>query len=69
MISPCLCIAGPAATVPDGIRGSRQPRLGRSRRAANTTTLPTGSNVNTAMLDALAVPHPELVAGTPDSYG
>jgi endoglycosylceramidase len=29
----------------------------------------TGSNVNTAMLDALAVPHPELVAGTPDSYG
>ncbi len=30
---------------------------------------PTGSNVNTAMLDALAVPHPELVAGTPDSYG
>ena len=30
---------------------------------------PTGSNVNTAMLDALAVPHPELVAGTPESYG
>jgi endoglycosylceramidase len=30
---------------------------------------PTGSNVNTAMLDALAAPHPELVAGTPDSYG
>ena len=30
---------------------------------------PTGSNVNTAMLDALAVPHPELVAGTPRSYG
>jgi endoglycosylceramidase len=29
---------------------------------------PTGSNVNTAMLDALAVPHPELVAGTPGSY-
>jgi endoglycosylceramidase len=30
---------------------------------------PTGTNVNTAMLDALAVPHPELVAGTPQSYG
>jgi endoglycosylceramidase len=30
---------------------------------------PTGTNVNTSMLDALAVPHPELVAGTPDSYG
>ncbi|HEY1700117.1 MAG TPA: cellulase family glycosylhydrolase [Trebonia sp.] len=30
---------------------------------------PAGSNVDTAMLDALAVPHPELVAGTPQSYG
>jgi endoglycosylceramidase len=30
---------------------------------------PAGSNVNTGMLDALAVPHPELVAGTPGSYG
>jgi endoglycosylceramidase len=30
---------------------------------------PTGSNVNEAMLAALAVPHPELVAGTPVSYG
>lgn len=35
----------------------------------NPAAAPTGSNVNTAMLDALAVPHPELVAGTPDSYG
>jgi endoglycosylceramidase len=35
----------------------------------DATEAPTGSNVNTAMLDALAVPHPELVAGTPDSYG
>jgi endoglycosylceramidase len=35
----------------------------------NAAAAPTGSNVNTAMLDALAVPHPELVAGTPDSYG
>jgi endoglycosylceramidase len=30
---------------------------------------PAGSNVNTSMLDALAVPRPELVAGTPGSYG
>jgi endoglycosylceramidase len=30
---------------------------------------PAGGNVNTAMLDALAVPHPELVAGTPGGYG
>jgi endoglycosylceramidase len=30
---------------------------------------PAGSNVNTGMLDALAVPHPELVAGTPSAYG
>jgi endoglycosylceramidase len=30
---------------------------------------PTGSNVDTAMLGALAVPHPELVAGTPGDYG
>jgi endoglycosylceramidase len=29
---------------------------------------PAGSNVNQAMLAALAVPHPELVAGTPVSY-
>ena len=35
----------------------------------NAAEAPTGSNVNTAMLDALAVPHPELVAGTPQSYG
>jgi endoglycosylceramidase len=30
---------------------------------------PTGANVNQTMLAALAVPHPELVAGTPASYG
>lgn len=30
---------------------------------------PTGSNVDQPMLAALAVPHPELVAGTPVSYG
>ena len=30
---------------------------------------PTGSNVNQTMLTALAVPHPDLVAGTPSSYG
>ncbi|HEX6451315.1 MAG TPA: cellulase family glycosylhydrolase [Trebonia sp.] len=35
----------------------------------NASAAPTGSNVNTGMLDALAVPYPELVAGTPDSYG
>jgi endoglycosylceramidase len=35
----------------------------------NAAAAPSGSNVNTAMLDALAVPHPELVAGTPQSYG
>ena len=35
----------------------------------DAASAPTGSNVNTAMLDALAVPHPELVAGTPQSYG
>jgi endoglycosylceramidase len=29
---------------------------------------PTGT-VNTSMLDALAVPHPDLVSGTPESYG
>ena len=29
---------------------------------------PSGS-VDTSMLDALAVPHPDLVSGTPDSYG
>ncbi|MGD0556144.1 MAG: cellulase family glycosylhydrolase [Streptosporangiaceae bacterium] len=29
---------------------------------------PSGS-VNTSMLDALAVPHPDLVSGTPESYG
>ena len=34
----------------------------------SASAAPTGSNVNTAMLDALAVPSPELVAGTPDSY-
>jgi endoglycosylceramidase len=33
------------------------------------TAAPSGSNVNTAMLDALAVPHPDLVSGTPSSYG
>jgi len=33
------------------------------------TQAPSGSNVNTAMLDALAVPHPDLVSGTPGSYG
>ena len=36
--------------------------MGNKRKMQN-------SNVNTSMLDALAVPHPELVAGTPDSYG
>jgi endoglycosylceramidase len=36
---------------------------------ANPALAPTGGNVNQAMLDALAVPHPELVAGTPQSYG
>lgn len=35
----------------------------------DASAAPTGSNVNTGMLDALAVPYPELVAGTPDSYG
>ena len=30
---------------------------------------PTGSNVNQTVLAALAVPHPDLVAGTPSSYG
>jgi endoglycosylceramidase len=35
----------------------------------NAAAAPTGSNVNTGMLDALAVPYPELVAGTPGSYG
>jgi endoglycosylceramidase len=35
----------------------------------DASAAPTGSNVNTGMLDALAVPSPELVAGTPDSYG
>ncbi len=30
---------------------------------------PAGGNVNSGMLDALAVPHPELVAGTPGGYG
>jgi endoglycosylceramidase len=35
----------------------------------NPAAAPAGSNVNTAMLDALAVPHPEIVAGTPGSYG
>jgi endoglycosylceramidase len=33
------------------------------------TQAPSGSNVNTGMLDALAVPHPDLVSGTPGSYG
>ena len=33
------------------------------------TQAPSGSNVNTAMLDALAVPHPDLVSGTPAGYG
>ncbi len=33
------------------------------------TQAPTGSNVNTGLLDALAVPHPDLVSGTPGSYG
>lgn len=32
-------------------------------------TAPSGSNLNTGMLDALAVPHPDLVSGTPRSYG
>lgn len=36
---------------------------------ANPELAPSGSNVNQAMLAALAVPHPELVAGTPASYG
>jgi endoglycosylceramidase len=31
-------------------------------------TNPSGT-VSTSMLDALAVPHPDLVSGTPDSYG
>jgi endoglycosylceramidase len=35
----------------------------------NLTQAPAGSNVNTGMLDALAVPHPDLVAGTPRNYG
>jgi endoglycosylceramidase len=35
----------------------------------SASAAPTGSNVNTAVLDALAVPHPELVAGTPRAYG
>jgi len=35
----------------------------------NAAAPPTGSNVNSGMLSALAVPHPELVAGTPSSYG
>ena len=35
----------------------------------DASAAPTGSNVNTGVLDALAVPSPELVAGTPDSYG
>jgi endoglycosylceramidase len=34
----------------------------------NPSQPPTGSNVNQSMLTALAVPHPELVAGTPQSY-
>ncbi len=34
----------------------------------NLTQAPSGSNVNTGMLDALAVPHPDLVSGTPGSY-
>jgi endoglycosylceramidase len=33
------------------------------------TQAPSGSNVNTGMLDALAVPHPDLVSGTPGGYG
>ena len=33
------------------------------------TQAPSGSNVNTGMLDALAVPHPDLVSGTPAGYG
>lgn len=35
----------------------------------NAKAPPAGDNVNTGMLDALAVPSPELVAGTPESYG
>lgn len=35
----------------------------------NPQLAPSGSNVHQAMLAALAVPHPELVAGTPQSYG
>ncbi|HEY9243543.1 MAG TPA: hypothetical protein VIP48_16270, partial [Streptosporangiaceae bacterium] len=35
----------------------------------NPAAPPTGSNVDSGMLSALAVPHPELVAGTPSSYG
>jgi endoglycosylceramidase len=35
----------------------------------NPELAPTGTNVNQTMLAALAVPHPELVAGTPTSYG
>ena len=35
---------------------------------SNLAQAPSGSNVNTAMLDALAVPHPDLVSGTPGSY-
>jgi len=34
----------------------------------NPELAPTGSNVDETMLTALAVPHPELVAGTPESY-
>ena len=29
---------------------------------------PIGANVNTANLDTLAEPYPQLVSGTPDSY-
>jgi endoglycosylceramidase len=35
----------------------------------NPELAPAGSNVDTTTLDALAVPHPELVAGTPLCYG
>jgi endoglycosylceramidase len=34
----------------------------------NLAQAPSGSNVNAGMLDALAVPHPDLVSGTPGSY-
>jgi endoglycosylceramidase len=34
----------------------------------NPAESPTGANVNTANLDTLAEPYPEVISGTPDSY-